>query len=287
MKINIATTHRTKYIIDKYNLFAKKNYGQNFIINPSIIENIVNLSGITKDDYVIEIGPGIGALTEALVQVAYEVHAYEIDKDLEKVLTTEITNSNFHLYIKDFLKVNLNELIDSFDKDKNIVIVSNLPYYITSDILTKLITSKINYKSIIVMLQKEVGEKFINNQGKKDENVLTYLARYYCDCVKLIDVSLTNFIPQPNIESMVIKFTKKENELKVLDDKKFLDVTKALLKMRRKTIQNNLNAYLPSKNDVKEVLDDLNIDPLTRAESLTLEDFIKITNKICEKYPRQ
>ena len=287
MKINIATTHRTKYIIDKYNLFAKKNYGQNFIINPSIIENIVNLSGITKDDYVIEIGPGIGALTEALVQVAYEVHAFEIDKDLEKVLTTEITNSNFHLYIKDFLKVNLNELIDSFDKDKNIVIVSNLPYYITSDILTKLITSKINYKSIIVMLQKEVGEKFINNQGKKDENVLTYLVRYYCDCIKLIDVSLTNFIPQPNIESMVIKFTKKENELKVLDDKKFLDVTKALLKMRRKTIQNNLNAYLPSKNDVKEVLDDLNIDPLTRAESLTLEDFIKITNKICEKYPRQ
>ena len=287
MKINIATPHRTKYIIDKYNLFAKKNYGQNFIINPSIIENIINLSGIIKDDYVIEIGPGIGALTEALVQVAYEVHAFEIDKDLEKVLTTEITNSNFHLYIKDFLKVNLNELINSFDKDKNIVIVSNLPYYITSDILTKLITSKINYKSIIVMLQKEVGEKFVNNQGKKEENVLTYLSRYYCDCYKLIDVSLTNFIPQPNIESMVIKFTKKENELKVLNDKKFLDVTKALLKMRRKTIQNNLNAYLPSKNDVKEVLDELNINPLTRAESLTLEDFIRITNKICEKYPNK
>lgn len=284
MKINIATTHRTKYIIDKYDLFAKKNYGQNFIINPTIIENIVNLSDISKDDYVIEIGPGIGALTEALVQVAYEVYAFEIDKDLEKVLTNEITCSNLHITIKDFLKVDLNEFVNQLDKTRNIVIVSNLPYYITSDILTKLITSGISYKSIIVMLQKEVGDKFINNHGKKEESVLTYLARYYCDCSKLIDVSLTNFIPQPNIESMVIKFTKKDYPLKVKDDKKFLNVTKALLKMRRKTIQNNLNAYLPSKNDTLEVLNELNIDPLTRAESLSLDDFIRITNKIYDKY---
>ena len=155
MKINIATTHRTKYIINKYNLFAKKNFGQNFIINPSIIENIIELSDISKDDYVIEIGPGIGALTEALVQVAYEVYAFEIDKDLEKVLTNEITSSNLHVTIKDFLKVDLNELISKLDPNRNIVFVSNLPYYITSDILTKLITSGINYKSIIVMLQKD------------------------------------------------------------------------------------------------------------------------------------
>lgn len=284
MKLNIATIHRTKYIIEKYKLFAKKNYGQNFIVNPGIIENIISLSNINKNDYVIEIGPGIGALTEALVQVAYEVYAFEIDKDLEKVLTNEISNSNFHLIIKDFLKVNLDELISKFDKNRNIVIVSNLPYYITSDILTKLITSEINYKSIIVMLQKEVGEKFINNQGKKDESVLTYLARYYCNCSKLIDVSLQNFIPQPNIESMVIKFTKKEYPLKVKDNKKFLAVTKALLKMRRKTIQNNLNAYLPSKNDTLEVLNKLNINPSVRAESLSLDDFIRITNEICDKY---
>lgn len=284
MKINIATTHRTKYIINKYNLFAKKNFGQNFIINPSIIENIIELSDISKDDYVIEIGPGIGALTEALVQVAYEVYAFEIDKDLEKVLTNEITSSNLYVTIKDFLKVDLNELISKLDPNRNIVFVSNLPYYITSDILTKLITSGINYKSIIVMLQKEVGEKFINNQGKKEESVLTYLARYYCDVIKLIDVSLTNFIPQPNIESMVIKFTKKEYQLKVKSERKFLAVTKALLKMRRKTIQNNLNAYLPSKNDVLEILNELNINPLTRPESLSLDDFIKISNKIYDKY---
>jgi len=284
MKINIATTHRTKYIINKYNLFAKKNFGQNFIINPSIIENIIELSDISKDDYVIEIGPGIGALTEALVQVAYEVYAFEIDKDLEKVLTNEITSSNLHVTIKDFLKVDLNELISKLDPNRNIVFVSNLPYYITSDILTKLITSGINYKSIIVMLQKEVGEKFINNQGKKEESVLTYLARYYCDVIKLIDVSLTNFIPQPNIESMVIKFTKKEYPLKVKSERKFLAVTKALLKMRRKTIQNNLNAYLPSKNDVLEILNELNINPLTRPESLSLDDFIRISNKIYDKY---
>ena len=284
MKINIATTHRTKYIINKYNLFAKKNFGQNFIINPSIIENIIELSDISKDDYVIEIGPGIGALTEALVQVAYEVYAFEIDKDLEKVLTNEITSSNLHITIKDFLKVDLNELISKLDPNRNIVFVSNLPYYITSDILTKLITSGINYKSIIVMVQKEVGEKFINNQGKKEESVLTYLARYYCDVIKLIDVSLTNFIPQPNIESMVIKFTKKEYPLKVKSERKFLAVTKALLKMRRKTIQNNLNAYLPSKNDVLEILNELNINPLTRPESLSLDDFIRISNKIYDKY---
>lgn len=285
MKINIATQHRTKYIINKYNLFAKKNYGQNFIINPSIIENIVMLSDISKDDYVIEIGPGIGALTEALVQVAYEVYAFEIDKDLEKVLKNEISNSNLHVTIKDFLKVDINELISKLDPNRNIVFVSNLPYYITSDILTKLITSDINYKSIVVMLQKEVGEKFINNQGKKEESVLTYLARYYCDCQKLLDVSLQNFIPQPNIESMVIKFTKKEYPLKVKSDKKFLKVVKALLKMRRKTIQNNLNAYLPSKENVLEVLNELNINPLVRPESLSLDDFIRITNKIYDKYP--
>lgn len=285
MKINIATQHRTKYIINKYNLFAKKNYGQNFIINPSIIENIVMLSDISKDDYVIEIGPGIGALTEALVQVAYEVYAFEIDKDLEKVLKNEISNSNLYVTIKDFLKVDINELISKLDPNRNIVFVSNLPYYITSDILTKLITSDINYKSIVVMLQKEVGEKFINNQGKKEESVLTYLARYYCDCQKLLDVSLQNFIPQPNIESMVIKFTKKEYPLKVKSDKKFLKVVKALLKMRRKTIQNNLNAYLPSKEDVLEVLNELNINPLVRPESLSLDDFIRITNKIYDKYP--
>lgn len=285
MKLNIATTHRTKYIIDKYNLFAKKNYGQNFIINPNIIENIISLSDISKDDYVIEIGPGIGALTEALVQVAYEVYAFEIDKELEKVLKNEIPNSNLHIIIKDFLKVNLKELISNLDLSRNIIFVSNLPYYITSDILTKLITSEINYKSIIVMLQKEVGEKFINNQGKKDENVLTYIARYYCNCEKLIDVSLQNFIPQPNIESMVVKFSKKEYPLKVKNDKKFLAVTRALLKMRRKTIQNNLNAYLPSKNDVLDILNELNINPLARPESLSLDEFIKITNKICDKYP--
>ena len=284
MKINIATQHITKYIVDKYDLFAKKNYGQNFLVNPSIIENIINLSGISKDDYVIEIGPGIGALTEALVQVAYEVHAFEIDKDLEKVLQNEITCSNLHVTIKDFLKVNLDELVSKFDPNRNIVVVSNLPYYITSDILTKLITSNLNYKSIIVMLQKEVGDKFVNNQGKKEESVLTYLARYYCDCEKLIDVDLTNFFPQPNIESMVIKFTKKEYSLKVKDNNKFLAVTKALLKMRRKTIQNNLNAYLPSKNDVLEVLNAVNIEPMTRAESLSLDDFIRITNKICDMY---
>lgn len=284
MKINIATKHRTKYIIDKYNLFAKKNYGQNFLINPTIIENIVNLSNISKEDYVIEIGPGIGALTEALVQVAYEVYAFEIDKDLEKVLNNEIICSNLHVIIKDFLKVNLDEFISSLDPNRNIVIVSNLPYYITSDILTKIITSNINYKSIVVMLQKEVGEKFINNKGKKEESVLTYLARYYCDCEKLIDVDLVNFIPAPNIESMVIKFTKKDYPLKVKDNSKFLAVTKALLKMRRKTIQNNLNSYLPSKNDTLEILNELNIDPLTRPESLSLDDFIKITNKICDKY---
>ena len=285
MKINIATQHRTKYIINKYNLFAKKNYGQNFIINPSIIENIVMLSDISKDDYVIVIGPGIGALTEALVQVAYEVYAFEIDKDLEKVLKNEISNSNLYVTIKDFLKVDINELISKLDPNRNIVFVSNLPYYITSDILTKLITSDIHYKSIVVMLQKEVGEKFINNQGKKEESVLTYLARYYCDCQKLLDVSLQNFIPQPNIESMVIKFTKKEYPLKVKSDKKFLKVVKALLKMRRKTIQNNLNAYLPSKEDVLEVLNELNINPLVRPESLSLDDFIRITNKIYDKYP--
>lgn len=285
MKINIATIHRTKYIIDKYNLFAKKNYGQNFIVNPSIIENIVSLSGITKDDYVIEIGPGIGALTEVLVQVAYEVYAFEIDKDLEKVLNNEIASSNLHITIKDFLRVNLDELVKSLDSNRNIVFVSNLPYYITSDILTKIITSKINYKSIVVMLQKEVGEKFINNKGKKEESVLTYLARYYCDCEKLLDVSLQNFIPQPNIESMVIKFTKKDYPLKVKSDKKFVAVTKALLKMRRKTIQNNLNSYLPSKEDTIEILKELNISPLTRPESLSLDDFIRITNIIYDKYP--
>ena len=243
------------------------------------------LSDISKDDYVIEIGPGIGALTEALVQVAYEVYAFEIDKDLEKVLKNEISNSNLHVTIKDFLKVDINELISKLDPNRNIVFVSNLPYYITSDILTKLITSDINYKSIVVMLQKEVGEKFINNQGKKEESVLTYLARYYCDCQKLLDVSLQNFIPQPNIESMVIKFTKKEYPLKVKSEKKFLKVVKALLKMRRKTIQNNLNAYLPSKEDVLEVLNELNINPLVRPESLSLDDFIRITNKIYDKYP--
>jgi len=285
MKLNISTTHRTKYIINKYNLFAKKNYGQNFIVNPSIIENIISMSDISKDDYVIEIGPGIGALTEGLVQVAYEVYAFEIDKDLEEVLTKEIPNSNLYITIKDFLKVDLNKFIETLDPNRNIVFVSNLPYYITSDILTKLITSNINYKSIIVMLQKEVGEKFINNQGKKEETVLTYLARYYCECSKLLDVSLQNFIPQPNIESMVIKFTKKEHYQKVKSNKKFIAVTKALLKMRRKTIQNNLNAYLPSKNDTIEILKELNIDPLTRPESLSLDDFIRITNKIYDKYP--
>ncbi len=284
MKLNIATTHRTKYIIDKYNLFAKKNYGQNFLVNSSLIENIISLSEITKDDYVIEIGPGIGALSEALVQVAYEVYAFEIDKDLEKVLNTEITASNFKVIIKDFLKVDLEEFISLLDPNRNIVFISNLPYYITSDILTKLITSKIKYKSIIVMLQKEVGEKFINNQGKKEESVLTYLARYYTNVTKLIDVSMDNFIPRPNIESMVIKFSKKEYPLKVKDDNKFLAVTKALLKMRRKTLQNNLNAYLPSKNDVLEILNELSIDPQARAESLSLDDFIRISNKISEKY---
>ena len=216
--------NKMKEELTKENFNFKKKFGQNFIVDENIINNIINKSNIDKETLVIEIGPGAGSLTSELGKVAKNVIAYEIDKTLKPILEKNI-QSNTEIIYEDFLKRNILEDLKKYNY-KKIYVVANHPYYITTPIIIKLIEEKLNIDKIVVMVQKEVGDRFKAKPNTKEYNSLSIFLNYYYTVEKLLDVSKNVFIPKPNVDSIVVSLTKKGNKIKVDNEKLFFKLVK-------------------------------------------------------------
>ena len=262
--------------LNKENFNFKKKFGQNFIVDKNIIHSIISKANIDKDTLVIEIGPGAGSLTTELDKLSGHVLAYEIDKTLKPILEKHSLNNTTIIY-EDFLKRNVEEDLKNFSYKKTYV-VANLPYYITTPIIIKLIEDKLNIDKIVVMVQKEVGDRFKAVPNTKEYNSLSIFLNYYYTVEKLLDVSKNVFIPKPNVDSIVVSFTKKENQVKVDNEEIFFKLVRDSFKQKRKTLRNNLKGYDLEK--VEEVLKRHNLDLTVRAEALSIEIFAEIANNL-------
>lgn len=271
----IATIKRTREIQEKYQIFTKKNYGQNFIIEPRVVEKIAQAAICDPDELVFEIGPGIGALTQFLCQRANRVIALEIDERLPEILGREI-EGNLEVILQDILETDIDELIrEKRQEGQKVVFASNLPYYITTPILFKLFEAKEPIERITVMMQKEVGQRFLAREKDSDYNALSVITHYRCDVKKVMDVSRHVFSPKPNVDSIVIQFTF-HHRYSLENEEQFFEMVKACFKQRRKTIYNNLNEYLKDKEKTEAVLGKADIALNTRAQQLSLDDFIRL-----------
>ena len=264
-------------LIKGYNF--KKKFGQNFLKDENILRNIVEKSEVDKDTLVIEIGIGAAYLTYYLSEKAKNVLGYEIDESLKDIISNQLEGKeNVDIIYQDFLKSNPIEDIKKYNY-KKIYVVANLPYYITTPIITKLIDDKIPVEKIVVMVQKEVGDRFNAKPNSKEYNSLTIFLNYYFDIKKIMDVSRNCFVPKPNVDSAIIEF-KRHNKHNVNNEELFFRLVRDSFKFKRKNLKNNLKGYNLDK--IEEALMKLNKDLTVRAESLTIDDFIYISNYIEE-----
>ena len=256
----------------------KKKFGQNFIVDENIINSIIEKSEIDKDTLVIEVGPGAGSLTYKLGKNAKNVLCYEIDTTLKEVLESNINElDNVEVVFEDFLKVNVLDDIKKYEY-KKLYLVANLPYYITTPIIIKIVEDNIPVDKMVVMVQKEVWDRFKATPGNKEYGSLSVFLNYYFDTRKLMDVSANVFIPKPNVDSIIVEFKKKENIIDVKDKELFFKLIRDSFTQKRKTLRNNLKGYDLEK--VEEVLNNHNLDLSVRAEQLSLEIFIDIANNL-------
>lgn len=277
----------TDFIMDKYNIKANKSLGQNFLINENVIETIVESSNITKEDLVIEIGPGLGTLTKYLLEKAKKVICVELDKKMIEILEDRFKlYDNFELINDDILKVNLKQLISqekTTSNINNVKVVANLPYYITTPIIMKLLEEELDLESITVMIQKEVAKRLSAIPGQKDTGAITYTVYYYANAQEVIEVPNNCFIPEPDVTSEVIKLNiRKEKTVNPKSKEEMFKIIKCAFMQRRKTLLNSLtNANIfKNKEEGINILNELNINTNIRAEKLTLEDFQNIADKI-------
>lgn len=283
--MNDKRLYSPKYIreiLDRFDFKFSKSLGQNFLIDGNIVRNIVKGANVDKDDYVLEIGAGIGTLTEELALNAKKVVSVEIDKKLLPVLEYTLSKyDNVEIVNGDILKVDINKIIEEKLDGGPIKVVANLPYYVTTPIIAKLIESKLNIESITVMVQKEVAERIMASPGNKQYGSLTVFVNFYSNPEKLISVPKTVFMPQPKVDSAVIKLNIKKEQLEV-DRQLFFKIVKAAFSQRRKTILNSLssNQIGLDKEKIKEVLNQCNISPKERPENLKIEDFVKISETL-------
>lgn len=277
----------TKYIMDKYKIRANKSLGQNFLISKQVIDSIVGSSEITKEDLVIEIGPGLGTLTKELLEKAGKVICIELDKNMIKILKDRFSvYNNFEVIFNDVLKVDLNSIIKE-EKEKNNLknakIVANLPYYITTPIIMKLLEEKLDLESITVMIQKEVADRLIAIPGEKNTGAITYTVYYYSVTEKILEVPKESFIPEPEVTSEVIKLKIRKNEIVNVKDKELMfKIIKNAFMQRRKTLLNALTntKIFKAKEEGKEILEKVGLDENIRAEKLSLEKFSELTDLI-------
>ena len=277
----------TQFLMKKYKIKANKALGQNFLINQNVVNQIVESSHITKQDVVIEIGPGLGTLTKELLENAGKVICIELDKKMIKILTDRFSlYENFEVIHGDVLKVRLNKIIKE-EKEKNgfksAKIVANLPYYITTPIIMKLLEDRLDLESITVMIQKEVADRLIAIPGEKETGAITYSVYYYASAEGIMEVPKDSFIPEPEVTSKVIKLTlRKEPPVEVKSRGVMFKIIKSAFMQRRKTLLNALTntKVFMNKEEGLKILKELNLDENVRAENLTLKDFAEITNKI-------
>lgn len=280
----------TKFIMKKYNIRANKSLGQNFLISEQVVNEIVESSKIDKEDLVIEIGPGLGTLTKYLLEKAGKVIGIELDKKMVEILQDRFKlYNNFELYQQDVLKIDLKHLIKKEKENTNIKkvkIVANLPYYITTPIIMKLLEEKLDLESITVMIQKEVADRLIAIPGEKETGAITYAVYYYAIAEAILEVPKESFIPEPEVTSKVIKLNiRKEPPIEVQDKELMFKIIKSAFMQRRKTLINALNnaKIFQNKEEGNQILESLKLDKSVRAEKLTLENFADITNKILKK----
>ena len=275
----------TRFIMKKYNIRANKNLGQNFLINEEVVKNIVGCSKIEKEDLVIEIGPGLGTLTKYLLEKAGKVICIELDTKMLQILEDRFSlYNNFKLINNDVLKVDLKNIIKKEKEEgkiKNVKIVANLPYYITTPIIMKLLEEELELESITVMIQKEVADRLIATPGEKNTGAITYSVYYYADSEAIMEVPNSSFIPEPEVTSKVIKLNiRKEPAVKPKDKEKMFKIIKYAFMQKRKTLLNSLtnNGVFKNKTQGTEILNSLGIKENVRPEELTLEQFEKISN---------
>lgn len=290
--IPIGSSVRTQAIVNRYFVKAKKNLGQNFLVDQTAILGIVEAAGIKKNDQVIEIGPGIGSLTEQLLLAGAKVFAYEVDDSLPTILQNELPKkiddqplaSRFKILLKDVLKANFKEDIgDFFDFTKPIKVVANLPYYITTPIIFALAESDLHFTSLTLMMQKEVAERLEAQSGSKDYGPLTISVQTEMKVKLALQVGRNSFMPRPKVDSSVVVLTPLKEKPAIEDRKHFIWVVKMCFSQRRKTLNNNLKSLLPDKTERDKLITELGVDPRIRPEDLTIEQFIKIAKFIPAK----
>ncbi len=281
--------NETTFLMKKYGITANKKLGQNFLIDETVINTIVDTSQITKKDLVIEIGPGLGTLTKKLLENAGKVICIELDDRMIKILQERFfMYENFEIINEDVLKVNLKELINKEkrgQKIEKVKIVANLPYYITTPIIMKLLEEKLEINTITVMIQKEVANRLTAVPSDKLSGAITYSVYYYAQSQKVLTVPNTSFIPAPEVESEVIKLTlRKTAPVEVKDEKIFFKIIKYAFMQRRKTLINALanTDLFPNKEQILNILQELNISEKIRGEALTIDQFAQIANKYIE-----
>lgn len=277
----------TKNIMKAYNIKANKSLGQNFLINSEVVEKIIESSELSTDDLVIEIGPGLGTLTKYLLEKAGKVICIELDTRMVKILKNRFASrDNFEIINEDVLKVDLNKIIKenkSTGKIKNVKIVANLPYYITTPIIMRLLEEQLDIKSITVMIQKEVAERLIEIPGGKNTGAITHTVYYYCESEKIMEVPNSSFIPEPEVTSEVIKMHLRQTPaVKIENPKVMFMIIKSAFMQRRKTLLNaltNAQVFISKQEGIK-VLKKLNLNENVRAENLSIQDFANIAKCI-------
>jgi 16S rRNA (adenine1518-N6/adenine1519-N6)-dimethyltransferase len=280
----------TRFLMKKYNIKANKALGQNFLINENVLEKIVESSEIEKNDLVIEIGPGLGTLTKYLLEKAGKVICIELDKKMIKILEDRFSlYENFEVKNQDVLKVDLRRMIEQEKENssiKNVKIVANLPYYITTPIVMKLLEDELDLESITVMIQKEVADRLIAIPGKKDTGAITYSVYYYSIAEGILEVNNDSFLPEPEVTSKVIKLKiRKKPPVEIENKEVMFKIIKSAFMQRRKTLLNaltNTKVFMNKEEGIK-IFQKLNLSENVRAENLSLQDFANIANIILQK----
>jgi 16S rRNA (adenine1518-N6/adenine1519-N6)-dimethyltransferase len=288
---DIATPVRTKAILEKYGFSFKKSLGQNFLIDPNVLTRIVDHAGVTEETGVIEIGPGIGALTEQLAKRAKKVVAFEIDQRLIPILKDTLSPyNNVSVIHQDVLQADVKTVMEEQFKDcKEVMVVANLPYYVTTPIIMKLLEDQLPLKGIVVMLQKEVADRIEASPSSKDYGSLSIAVQYYTEAKTVMTVPRTVFMPQPNVDSAIIRLLlRNEAKVTVKDETFFFKVVRGSFAQRRKTLLNNLQHSLQNgkekKAAIEEALEKAGIDGRRRGETLSIEEFALLSDQLIGEF---
>ncbi|MGB8451156.1 MAG: 16S rRNA (adenine(1518)-N(6)/adenine(1519)-N(6))-dimethyltransferase RsmA [Anaerocolumna sp.] len=288
MQNKLGNPKETIEILNKYHFIFQKKYGQNFLIDTHVLDKIIKAAKVTKDDMVLEIGPGIGTLTQYLCETAREVIAVEIDKTLIPILEDTLSSyNNITLINEDILKVDIGRLVQEKNNEKPIKIVANLPYYITTPIIMGLLEAHVPVDNITVMVQKEVADRMQSGPGSKNYGALSLAVQYYAKPYIAANVSANCFMPRPNVDSAVISLSiYSDMPVKVKDERLMFRIIRESFNQRRKTLVNGLNngteVKLP-KEIITEAICELNVPPMIRGEALTLEQFARLSDIIYDK----